>query len=206
MGRWAFSQKKGAGVMSELAAEWYRIFQREIRSARWADPLREAAIKRRLGEWTHHLTGAVIAACQAMGWTAVARGHLAKILPVVKQEYLALDVMAFPTNRNEPWPRPVAVFELENQQREEIIAYALWKTSLIHCRLKGVFCYRRSPEEIGDLLTSLKVQVPLGAENNKSEETMLVVGTRSRAEDFPDGFFKPYCWDEDFRYFRPLFR
>ena len=205
MGGWALGPKKGARIMKGLAVEWYRAFQREVRSPRWADPLREAAMRRRLGEWTRHLTGAVIATCQAMGWTAVGRGHLAKVLPVVKQEYLALDVMAFPTSSESPWPRPVAVFELENQQREEIIAYALWKTSLIRCPLRGVFCYRRNPEEVGGLLTTLKVQVALGSGTDEDEETILVIGTRSRAEDFPDGFFRPYRWDEDFRHFRPLF-
>ena len=108
--------------MRELAQEWYRAFQREVRSPRRADPLREAAMAGRLGAWTRHLTGAVIAACQAMGWRAVGRGHLAEVLPVVKQEYLALDIMAFPADCHESWPRPVAVFELENQQPEDLVA------------------------------------------------------------------------------------
>ncbi len=191
--------------MRELALEWYRTFQREVRSARWTDPLREAAMAGRLGEWTRHLTGAVIDACQNMGWRAVGRGHLAQVLSVVKQEYLALDIMAFPADCPEPWPRPVAVFELENQQREDLIAYALWKVSLVRCALKGVFCYRKTPEEIGALLKALAELVMTGASGGGEEEVVLVVvGTRSRAEDFPDGFFKPYRWDEQFRWFRPL--
>jgi len=184
------------------ALEWYRTFQREVRDTRWADPLREAALKRRLGAWTRHLTGAVVSVCRAMGWTAVGRGHLAEVLPVVKQEYLALDITAFPGEAGMPWPRPVAVFELENQEREEIIAYALWKVSLIRCPLKGVFCYRQKPEEIGELLRTLSTQVLAGTE--AEGDIVLVVGTRSRAEDFPDGFFKPYRWDGSLRQFRPL--
>jgi len=40
---------------------------------------------------------------------------------------------------------------------------------------------------------------------SEEEKTLLVVvGTRSRAEDFPDGFFKPYRWDDGFRQFRTL--
>jgi hypothetical protein len=184
----------------EPALQWYRAFQREVRSARWADPLREAALTERLGAWTQHLTAAVIAACRALGWRAVGRGHLAEVLPVVKQEYLALDIMAFPEDPSASWPRPVAVFELENQPKAELIAYALWKVSLVCCPLKGVFCYRTTPEEIGALLKTLAAEVM-----GETEGTVLVVvGTRSRAEDFPDGFFKPYRWDGAFRQFRPL--
>lgn len=140
-----------------------------------------------------------------MGWKAVGRGHLAEILPVVKQEYLALDIMAFPADHQEPWPRPVAVFELENQRREEIVAYALWKACLVRCPLKGMFCYRKRPEEIGSLLKYLTEQVMTVATTGNEQETVLVVvGTRSQAEDFPDGFFRPYRWDADFRQFRLL--
>ena len=204
MGGWAFGPQEGAGAVRELALDWYRTFQRQVRSARWADPLREAATAGRLEPWTRHLTGAVIAACQAMGWRAVGRGHLAEVLPVVKQEYLALDIMAFPGTPGTPWPRPVAVFELENQQSEEIIVYALWKVSLIRCPLKGLFCYRQRPEEIGDLLKVLAAQVLVGPTGGAEETVLVVVGTRSRAEDFPDGFFKPYRWDDAFRKFRAL--
>jgi len=137
------------------ASEWYRTFQRELRGALWSDALRDAALKRRLGDWTKHLTSVVIASCNAMGWTAVGRGHLAKVFTIVKQEYLALDIMAFPRNPQILWPRPIAVFELENQQRIELIAYALWKVGLIHCPLKVVFCYRHKSQEIGKLLTEL---------------------------------------------------
>ncbi|WP_448594947.1 hypothetical protein [Thermoflexus hugenholtzii] len=189
--------------MSGLALKWYHTFRRELREAGWADPLRDAALNRRLGAWTQHLTGAVVSACRAMGWTAVGRGYLAEVLPVVKQEYLALDIMAFPSAPEVPWPRPVAVFELENQEREEIIAYALWKVTLIRCPLKGVFGYRQKSEEIGKLLRALSAQVLAGTEA-EGEEIVLVVGTRSRAQDFPDGFFKPYRWDGSLRQFRPL--
>ena len=189
--------------MSGLALKWYHAFRRELRDARWADPLRDAALNQQLRAWTRHLTGAVVSACRAMGWTAVGRGHPAEVLPVVKQEYLALDVMAFPGEPRMPWPRPVAVFELENREREEIIAYALWKVTLIRCPLKGVFGYRQRTEEIGELLRALSAQVLAGTEA-EGEEIILVVGTRSRAEDFPDGFFKPYRWDDSRQQFRPL--
>lgn len=188
--------------MKDPALEWYKEFHREVRIARWAGPLREAAMAGRLGAWTQHLTGVVIAACRGLGWRAVGRGHLDEVLPVVKQEYLALDVMAFLPASREPWPRPIAVFELENRQQEEFIAYALWKISLVRCALKGLFCYRRKPEEIGGLLKALAMQVM--KESRDEGSVLVVVGTRSRAEDFPDGFFKPYLWDNNLARFRSL--
>ena len=75
---------------------WYQAFRREIRQARWADPLRDAALKGQLGAWTKHLTGAVVATCESLGWAAVAQGHRAEVLPISREEYLAMDVMAFP--------------------------------------------------------------------------------------------------------------
>jgi hypothetical protein len=189
------------------AREWYKAFWLEVRHARWAEPLRDAALQQRLKNWTRHLTGAVVATCQSLGWTAVARGHLAEVLPVAKQEYLAIDVMAFPVSQSQGWRRPVAVFELENRLEEDIVAYSLWKVSLIRCTLAGVFCYRQDPEETGDLLSALAGGVMgefEGISQGQGRTTLLVVGTRSRGEDFPDGFFRPYVWDSAFRQFRPL--
>jgi len=187
--------------------DWYKAFRREVRQARRANPLREAALVQQLGTWTRCLTGAVVAACQSLGWAAVARGHLSEVLPVAKQEYLAIDVMAFPQAKSPGWRKPVAAFELENRVDEEIIAYSLWKVSLIRCHLAGVFCYRENPEEIGSLLDFLAHKVMGRIEDishGEERSTLLVVGTRSRGEDFPDGFFKPYVWDSAFRQFRPL--
>jgi len=66
----------------------------------------------------------------------------------------------------------------------------------------GVFCYRREPAAVGELLRELSEGVMRTME--PEHDVLLVVGTRSRAEDFPDGFFKPYVWHRDFRQFRPL--
>jgi len=189
------------------AREWYKAFWLEVRHARWADPLREAVLKQCLKNWTRHLTGAVVATCHALGWTAVARDHLADVLPVAKQEYLAIDVMAFPASESPGWRRPVAVFELENRLEEDIVAYSLWKVNLIRCPLAAVFCYRQDQEEIGSLLSALAHSVMgelEGTSPGEGRSTLLVVGTRSRGEDFPDGFFKPYVWDSAHRQFRTL--
>ena len=65
----------------------------------------------------HDLTGSVVAACRVMGWRAAARGHLGDVLPVARNEYLALDVIAF-SESEASWPLPVAVFELENSKHD----------------------------------------------------------------------------------------
>ncbi len=188
-------------------AEWYQAFRREVRILRWAEPLRESALRGRLGAWTKHLTGAVVATCQSLGWVAIAKGYPAEVLPVPKQEYLAVDVMAFPRADRPTWRKPVAAFELENRLELEAIAYSVWKVSVVRCFFGGVFCYRQQAEGIKDLLVDLTQGVmadlypppqPPGA------KLLLVVGTRSKAEDFPDGFFKPYLWDGAIGRFRPL--
>lgn len=188
-------------------AEWYGAFRREVRQFRWADPLRESALKGDLREWTAHLTGAVVATCEGLNWTAVARGRRAEVLPVPKQEYLAIDVMAFPRADRPGWRRPVAAFELENRTDLEAISYSVWKVSMLRCRFGGVFCYRRQPEEIKDLLVGLTQGVMAEmhpAAQEPEAHILLVVGTRSKAEDFPDGFFKPYLWDSGIGQFRAL--
>lgn len=188
-------------------AEWYQAFRREMRNIRWADPLRDSALKGRLGAWTEYLTGVVVATCQNLGWAAVARGYLAEVLPVPKQEYLAVDVMAFPRADRPGWRRPVAAFELENRLDLEAISYSVWKVSVVRCFFGGVFCYRQQPEGIKDLLVGLTqgvmAEMHAPAERHGAK-ILLVVGTRSKAEDFPDGFFKPYLWDSALGQFRPL--
>lgn len=187
--------------------EWYQVFRREVRNPRWADPLRESALKGRLGAWTEYLTDVVVATCQNLGWAAVARGCLAAVLPVPRQEYLAVDVMAFPRADRPGWRKPVAAFELENRLDLEAISYSVWKVSVVRCFFGGVFCYRQQPEGIRDLLTGLTqgVMAELHPPAERHEaKILLVVGTRSKAEDFPDGFFKPYLWDSAVGQFRPL--
>ena len=187
--------------------EWYRAFRRIVREHRWAGPLCDAAQTGRLRAWTEHLTDVVVASCTAVGWTAVGRGHLAKVLPVARQEYLAIDVMAFTAAERPVWRKPVAAFELENRPELEAVSYSVWKVGLVRCGLSGVFCYRQRPEEIGDLLVHLSEGVMAEMYRPGTDDStnlLLVVGTRSKAEDFPDGFFKPYAWDRSRRQFRVL--
>lgn len=192
--------------------EWYRHFRRAVQRTGRADALREAALAGRLGRWTWELTGAVADACREMGWVAVARGHLGEVLPMPKQEYLAIDVMAFPapsateSEGGGRWRSPMAAFELENREALDAVSYSLWKVSVVRCPLGGVFCYRRRPEEIGGLIAELTrgVMADIGRPQGGGCELLLVVGTRSKAEGFPDGFFKPYEWEPAARRFRAL--
>lgn len=187
--------------------EWYQAFRREVRNTRWADPLRDSAVDGRLGAWTEHLTGAIIATCTALGWTAVARGYLTEVLPVAKQEYLGIDVMVFPRADRPGWRRPVAAFELENRQDLDAVSYSAWKVSLVRCLFGAVFCYCQQPEGLKDLIIGLTEGVMTEMHSPRIEhesKLLLVVGTRSKAEDFPDGFFRPYIWDGRAGQFRPL--
>jgi hypothetical protein len=75
----------------------------------------------------------------------------------------------------------------------------------IGCALRGVFCYQRQLGNVSALVASL-VSVVDAMEVSRSEENslLLVVGTRSKAGMFPDGFFEPYYWDKEWRRFRNL--
>lgn len=182
---------------------WYEAFRRQVRRNPWADGLREAARAGRLGQWTALLTEVVARACEELGFQVAARGQASRILPITRQEYLGLDVLAFPKGEAPRWVKPVIAFELENSQKEEAIAYALWKVCMVRVAWGGVFCYRKEPDQAGEILPALAEVVRAVAPDM---ELMVVVGTRSRAEDFPDGFFRPYRWDANYNWFRLMGR
>ncbi len=178
--------------------DWYEAFRRQVRRNPWADGLREAALARSLGNWTTLLTEVVAKACEELGFQVAARGQDSRILPISRQEYLGLDVLAFPKGESPRWAKPVMAFELENRPQEAAIAYALWKVCMVRVPWGGVFCYCREPDQVGKILPALAEVVRALA---PEMELLVVVGTRSRAEDFPDGFFRPYRWDAHFRRF-----
>ncbi len=189
--------------------EWYYRLRQMICQSEFAEPLRQAALANRRGQWTRVLTRAVVGTCHSYGWKASAREHETKALPVPRQEYLGLDVIAFENNSPEAVPRwrlPVAVFELENRDNLDIIAYSLWKVMVVRCSLRGVFCYRTQPEKVTELVGAMG-QVIIDSMTSSPDDKaplLLVVGTRSKAEMFPDGFFQPYHWDTERRRFRSL--
>jgi hypothetical protein len=106
--------------------------------------LREAAIRGQLAKWTGALTGVVCSTCEAMGWKAAAKGNRSTLLPVPRQEYLALDVVAFEPAGDRRWRFPIAAIELENSREDDKVAYSLWKVLCTRADLRIVFCYRKT--------------------------------------------------------------
>ncbi len=185
--------------------DWYESFRKTVRRSEYAEPLRQAALARHLRQWTSTLTKAVVETCQTLGWTAAAKEQTSDILPVSRQEYLGLDVTAFENSGRETrggWRLPVAVFELENKEDNSTVAYSLWKVCVVRSSLRGVFCYRYHNKDIRGLLQTLSDSV-MSEQAIGDEKTplLLVVGTRAKAEAFPDGFFQPYYWDTQWRKF-----
>jgi hypothetical protein len=177
------------GERGEVLHRWHRAFRAAIRDGSLAPQLQAAADGARLRPWTELLTAAVVQACAALGWDCAARNAGHRPLPVARDEYLGVDVLAFEPGGE--WRRPIAVFELENSPRDEMVAYALWKVGMIRVGLGCLVCYRRQQEGIGPLIgrlqdTVLKSLRPDG-------EVLVIVGTRA-AETFPDGYFRTFRW------------
>ena len=176
-----------------LGQTYRKAFWGAVQRPESAEPLREAAVRERLTEWTRALTGVTVATCRALGWAASAKGHLLELLPVARSEYLALDVMAFPGGTNR-WQFPAAVIELENGCDEDKIAYSLWKVLCVRADLRIVFCYRRRPEDAAPLVRRLRDEVihamALAGRMSLEGETLIVVGNRNESATFPYGFFK----------------
>ena len=182
-----------------IAQQWFSTFMGTVQQHEVSAKLRDAAIQGRLRKWTEALTALVIESCEAMGWSGAARGHQSDLLPVHRQEYLAMDVMAFEPVGDRRWRFPVAVFELENSDDDDRVAYSLWKVLCIRATLRVVFCYRRDAGMGVELVRHLSNEVAnaMGiAERTSLEgETLVVVGSRNEAATFPYGFFKDWLFD-----------
>ena len=99
-------------------------------------------------------------------WPAAAKGHKLSLLPQPGQEYLGIDLMAFPPSSGnegaEPrWPFPLAVFELENVK--ELVR------SLKHDVIDGFTIEERMTLD---------------------DRILVVTGSRGEGETFPYGYFK----------------
>ncbi|MBI1914949.1 MAG: hypothetical protein HYS12_09470 [Planctomycetes bacterium] len=130
---------------SSFASRWRDTFTAVLQTDDVATPLKQAALAERLTDWTKHLTSAVVQSCEALGWSAAAKGFTLDLLPQVGQEYLGIDVMAFeiPLRCGVPcWLFPVAAFELENSRDDGRVAYSLWKVLCVRAGLRVVFAYR----------------------------------------------------------------
>lgn len=185
-----------------MIREWYKAFRGVILQGKYALPLRETALEKRRGEWTALLTKAVADTCRSFGWVVTAKGETDETLPVKREEYLGLDVIVF-EGKSLGWQLPVAIFELENRRDIELVSYSLWKVNAIRCRLRGVFCYREVSEEIPSFIRELRDSTMLSLDPDRTP-LLLVVGTRGKAESFPNGFFQPWYWDHEWKSFRKL--
>lgn len=184
-----------------LAPLWYGKFMETVQRHESSAALREAAIQGQLGKWTKALTGVVCSTCEAMGWKAAAKGSRSTLLPVPRQEYLALDVVAFEPAGDRRWRFPVAAIELENSRKDDKVAYSLWKVLCTRADLRIVFCYRKDVAEGISLVKHLSEQVAaaMGVQERTQigGETMLIVGSRNESATFPYGFFKERQFDKN---------
>ena len=173
--------------------KWQVQFWEVVKKIENANALKEAALNERLGDWTKILTGVVVETCESMGWRASAKGHKLSFLPVLRSEYLSMDVMAF-AGGNERWQFPIAVAELENSQDMDHVAYSLWKILCVRADLRMLFCYRRNSEDRPQLVRFLGKEVinamDLPVRTLLQGETLVIVGSRADSGTFPYGFFK----------------
>jgi hypothetical protein len=178
---------------------WNDSFRQQVQEPATAAPLKEAALAGRLGEWTALLTAAVVRSCAAIGWRAAGKGHRLDLLPQAGQEYLGIDVMAFPGSSALPgqgarWPLPLAAFELENHAKDDRVAYSLWKVLCLRVGLRVVFAYRPDAEQGRRLVSAVGKDVVGGLRPEQRAaldgQTVLVVGNRGEGETFPWGYFK----------------
>ncbi len=176
----------------DITEQFRKAFFESVRVDQSSEALKLSAIDGRLTAWTRAMTDVVVHACQAIGWKASAKSHPLNLLPVQRSEYLALDVMAFAEGQNR-WRFPTAIMELENQTREDFIAYSLWKLLSVRADLRVLFCYRRSPELAPALVRHLREEVigamGLAGRVQLDGSTLVVIGSRSESDTFPYGFF-----------------
>ena len=175
------------------ARKWKDALANVLQAPEFLVPLRDASLQARLEDWTKALTGAAVQASTAVGWTASAKGYKSKRLPQARNEYLSLDVMAFPQGDCR-WCFPKAVMELENSQDDDRIAYSLWKVLCVSADLRIVFCYRKEPSLGPELISFLRNEVVAAMTIEErtllTGETFVVIGGRAEAETFPYGFFR----------------
>lgn len=201
MDRRCAGSEEGAGLLmpDALTPVWYGKFMDILQRHESSALLKDAAIRGQLGKWTTALTGVVCSTCEAMGWKAAAKGNLSTLLPEARQEYLALDVVAFEPAGDRRWRFSIAAIELENSREDDRVAYSLWKVLCTRSDLRIVFCYRKDAAEGGTLVRHLTEQVAqaMGIQERTriGGETMLVVGSRNESATFPYGFFKEWRFD-----------
>lgn len=179
---------------------WQSAFFDSVQEPSSNERLKVASLAADLRSWTSELTHVAVRSCQAVGWVAAARGNPCERMPQVGQEYLGIDVMAFPASPGmDRWPTPTAVFELENHHTDDRVAYSLWKVLCIRASLRVVFAFRRDWEASRQTVSSVGRDVVgcmLPQERMAlAGQTVLAIGNRGEGETFPWGFFKWWLLD-----------
>ena len=182
--------------MTTLATKWASRFYATLADDRpAADDLREASLRSDLARWTSTLTGVVVRSFEQLGLTAAGKGYRSSLLPIKRNEYLAQDVMAFPT-AGTGWRFPAAVCELENSADTDLVAYSLWKVLCVRCGLRIVFCYRpdpgAGPSFVAGLTSAVVNAMSIAERSTLGGDTLVVVGSRNESSTFPYGFF--HAW------------
>jgi len=202
--------------MADLLETWRAAFMHVMQSPQTAEPLKEASLTENLRSWTTCLTAAVVESCQSIGWQAAAKGHLLDHLPQPGQEYLNIDVMAFAQEAKGAgqdghagrWPMPLAAFELENDRKDDRIAYSLWKVLCLRAGLRVVFAYRPDWEQSRRLVSTVGEDVIGGMSPQERSgiegRTLMVVGNRGEGETFPWGYFKFWVLDANLGRFEKI--
>jgi hypothetical protein len=179
---------------------WRMSFLSVVQEHDVAASLKAASLNEDLKLWTSCLTSVVVASCQKSGWLAAAKGHKLDELPQAGQEYLSIDVLAFPSSPTTGrWKLPLAAFELENHRTDDRVGYSLWKVLCLRAELRVVFAFRRNWEEsrrsvdaiCRDVVGSLSVLERVAVTGN----TVLIFGNRGEGETFPWGYFKMWLLD-----------
>jgi hypothetical protein len=190
-----------------LDIQWRTAFFEVVQQPEYAARLKEASLKNAYARWTQTLTDGVVTVCRSLGWSAAAKGHRLQFLPESRSEYLGIDVIGFEKG-DRRWSFPCIAIELENSQRDDRIAYSLWKVLCLRARLRIVFCYRPISEAGPDLvhflddtiIGSMKIEDRVSLQG----DTIVVMGYRNKAETFPYGFFKWWKLDRNIGKFDTL--
>ena len=187
-------------TQDNLGKFWQNSFYDIIRQDERSPILKQASIDGDLETWTKELTAIVIKTCTEVGWQCAAKNNKGSVLPIQRNEYLSIDVMAFPEKESR-WKFPIAVFELENQQKDEYIEYAFWKTVCVRANLRVLFCYRKNPDDGAKLVSTLNREVinamKLEDRVNIGGEIIICIGNRSNVGTFPYDFFRWWHLDEN---------
>ncbi|MHC4402654.1 MAG: hypothetical protein ACYTG0_23580 [Planctomycetota bacterium] len=144
--------------MADCLEKWRSAFSEYIQQPVVAEGIKHAALAQDLSTWTSSLTAAVVRSCVSIGWEAAGKWNRSRRLPQPGQEYLNIDVTAFPSAEDSRavWPLPLAVFELENHRTDKRVAYSLWKVLCIRAMLRVVIAYRPDWDQSRQLVANLK--------------------------------------------------